>query len=61
VGKDAHFPLPISASAHQLFLMGSAAGLGQEPANSLLKVFEKLAGIRMPTRPGASMPDTHAS
>jgi 3-hydroxyisobutyrate dehydrogenase len=61
VGKEAHFPLPISASAHQLFLMGSAAGLGQEPANSLLKVFEKIAGIRMPMRSSSSTPNTDAS
>jgi 3-hydroxyisobutyrate dehydrogenase len=60
VGKEAHFPLPMSASAHQLFLMGSAAGLGQEPANSLIKVFEKLAGIRMPTRSESSTPDPEA-
>lgn len=47
VGREAHFPLPMSSSAQQLFLMGSAAGLGPEPANSLIKVYEKLAGIRV--------------
>ena len=47
VGREAHFPLPMSSSAQQLFLMGSAAGLGPEPANSLIKVYEQLAGIRV--------------
>jgi len=45
VGHEAHFPLPMAASAHQMFLMGSAAGLGQQRPIDLIKIYEKLAGI----------------
>jgi 3-hydroxyisobutyrate dehydrogenase len=45
VGQEAHFPLPMAASAHQMFLMGSAAGLGQQRPIDLIKIYEKLAGI----------------
>jgi 3-hydroxyisobutyrate dehydrogenase len=45
VGQEAHFPLPMAASAHQMFLMGSAAGLGQQRPIDLIQIYEKLAGI----------------
>ena len=45
VGQEAHFPLPMAASALQMFLMGSAAGLGQERPIDLFKIYEKLAGV----------------
>ena len=44
-GKGLKFPLPLSAAAHQLFLMGSAAGLGGEDDSGVVRVFEKLTGI----------------
>ncbi|MSP14431.1 MAG: hypothetical protein EXR62_15945 [Chloroflexi bacterium] len=44
-GKARHFPLPLSATAHQLFLMAAAAGYGAEDDAAVVKVFEKLAGI----------------
>ncbi len=47
VGQEAHFPLPMAASAHQMFLMGSAAGLGQERPIDLIKIYDKLAGLRI--------------
>jgi L-threonate 2-dehydrogenase len=47
VGQKAHFPLPMAASAHQMFLLGSAAGLGQERPIDLIKVYEKLAGLHI--------------
>ena len=47
VGQESHFPLPMAASAHQMFLMGSAAGLGQERPIDLIKIYEKLAGLRL--------------
>lgn len=47
VGQEAHFPLPMAASAHQMFLMGSAAGLGQQRPIDLIKIYEKLAGLRL--------------
>jgi 3-hydroxyisobutyrate dehydrogenase len=47
VGQEAHFPLMMAASAHQMFLLGSAAGLGQERPIDLIKIYEKLAGLRL--------------
>lgn len=49
-GLHARFPLPMTASAHQLFLMGAAAGFGQDNASALIKVFERLAGIQVATQ-----------
>jgi len=44
-GKVVRFPLPLAAAAHQLYLMGAAAGLGREDDSAVVKVFEKLTGI----------------
>ena len=44
-GKGLKFPLPLSATAHQLFLMGTAAGLGGEDDSGVVRVFEKMTGI----------------
>ncbi len=44
-GKDIRFPLPLSASAHQLFLAAAAAGFGREDDAAVVKVFEQLAQI----------------
>jgi putative dehydrogenase len=44
-GKELRFPLPLSATAHQLFLMAAAAGLGRQDDSAVVKVFEQLAGI----------------
>jgi L-threonate 2-dehydrogenase len=44
-GKTLKFPLPLSAAAHQLFLMGSAAGFGGEDDSGVVRVYEKLSGI----------------
>ncbi len=54
VGQEAHFPLPMAASAHQMFLMGSAAGLGHERPIDLIKIYEKLGGLRI--APGQGTP-----
>ena len=45
--RGVRFPLPITASAHQLFLMGSAAGLGSEDDSAVVKVYEKIAGVQV--------------
>ena len=45
VGRSLRFPLPLAAAAHQLFLMGAAAGLGGEDDAGVVRVFERLAGI----------------
>ena len=44
-GQRLRFPLPLSAAAHQLFLMGSAAGYGRDDDASVVRVFEQIAGV----------------
>jgi len=46
-GKEARFPLPLSAAAHQMYLMAAAAGHGREDDSAVVKVFEQLAGIEV--------------
>ncbi len=43
--KKAVFPLPLSASAHQMYMSASAAGYGGEDDSAVIKVFP---GIRLP-------------
>lgn len=44
-GKSIKFPLPLAAAAHQIFMMGSAAGLGGEDDSGVVRVYEKYADI----------------
>ncbi|MBT3358382.1 MAG: NAD-binding protein [Rhodospirillales bacterium] len=44
-GKAMRFPLPVSAAAHQVFMMGAAAGLGDEADAGVVRVYEPYAGI----------------
>ncbi|GAB3466740.1 L-threonate dehydrogenase [Azotobacter salinestris] len=43
--QDALFPLPLTASAHQMFKQASAAGFGREDDIAVAKIFP---GIRLP-------------
>lgn len=43
------FPLPITASAHQLYLAAAAHGHGGEDDSAVVKVFQALTGIELPT------------
>lgn len=47
-GKREAFPLPLSAAAHQQFLAAKAMGLGRADDAAVIKVFQQLAGIRLP-------------
>ncbi len=53
-GESTRFPLPLTAAAHQMFLMGAAAGLGRQDDSSVVKIFEQIAGVSVssPARPG---------
>ncbi|MGY0490636.1 L-threonate dehydrogenase [Streptomyces sp. WG-D5] len=44
------FPLPLSATAHQMFLQASASGLGGEDDSAVIKVFP---GVELPGSPAA--------
>jgi 3-hydroxyisobutyrate dehydrogenase len=44
------FPLPLTASAHQMFLATSAHGHGHEDDAAVIKLFQVLTGIELPAR-----------
>src|SRR5262249_8654168 len=44
-GKKSAFPLPLTAAAHQMFLMAAAAGHGREDDSAVIKIFP---GIELP-------------
>jgi L-threonate 2-dehydrogenase len=48
--KKMPFPLPITASAHQLYLAAAAHGHGLEDDSAVVKVFQALTGIELPAR-----------
>ncbi len=48
--KKMPFPLPITASAHQLYLAAAAHGHGLEDDSSVVKVFQALTGIELPPK-----------
>lgn len=49
------FPLPLAASAHQLFLAAAAHGEGDKDDAFVIRVFEALTGIPLP-RPKSTTP-----
>lgn len=46
--RKSTFPLPLTATAHQMFLMAGAHGLGGEDDSAVVKVFQTLSGIELP-------------
>ena len=55
VGRDLRFPLPMAATAAQLFTMAAAAaGHGAEDDAAVVKVYEQLAGISVAKPRGLS-------
>ena len=48
--RKATFPLPLTATAHQMFLMAGARGLGLEDDSAVVKVFQAIAGIPLPEK-----------
>jgi L-threonate 2-dehydrogenase len=51
-GKALSFPLPIAATAHQLYLAAGAKGLGREDDASVIKVYADQAGLDLPKKKG---------
>ena len=43
--RATQFPLPLSAAAHQMFMMAAAAGHGREDDSAVIKIFP---GISLP-------------
>ena len=46
-GKKSTFPLPLTATAHQMFVAAAAAGHGAEDDSAVIKIFP---GIDLPKR-----------
>jgi putative dehydrogenase len=46
-GRNSTFPLPLAATAHQMFLQASAAGHGREATAAVIKIFP---GIQLPEK-----------
>jgi 3-hydroxyisobutyrate dehydrogenase len=44
--RPVRFPLPLAATAHQMFLQASAAGYGGEDDSAVIKIFP---GVELPT------------
>lgn len=49
--RASKFPLPLSATAHQMFMQASTAGFGREDDSAVIKIFP---GITLPTAKPAS-------
>ena len=45
--RASKFPLPLSATAHQMFMQASTAGFGREDDSAIIKIFP---GIELPTK-----------
>lgn len=46
------FPLPMASAAHQLFLAAAAHGEGMKDDSFVIRVWQALAGIELPKKPG---------
>jgi 3-hydroxyisobutyrate dehydrogenase len=49
-GHALRFPLPIAATAHQLFMAASAKGMGRDDDTSVVKVYADIAGLDLPKK-----------
>lgn len=48
VARASKFPLPLSSTAHQMFMQASAAGFAREDDSAVIKIFP---GIELPKKP----------
>lgn len=48
IGRSTRFPTPLAASAMQLFLMTSAAGMGRDDDASVARMIARLTGLDLP-------------
>ncbi len=59
--RQSTFPLPLTATAHQMFLMAGAHGLGGEDDSAVVKVFQTISGIPLPEKKRAARAKTKAT
>lgn len=48
IGREMKFPLPVTATALQLFVMTAAAGMGRDDDASVARLFAQIAGLELP-------------
>ncbi len=51
VGRASNFPLPMAATALQMFLMTAAAGMARDDDASVARLFAQIAGLELPAAP----------
>jgi 3-hydroxyisobutyrate dehydrogenase len=51
VGRASNFPLPMAATALQMFLMTAAAGMARDDDASIARLFAQIAGLELPAAP----------
>ena len=59
LARASKFPLPLSSTAHQMFMQASSAGFAKEDDSAVIKIFP---GIELPAAPAGATgatPDTH--
>jgi 3-hydroxyisobutyrate dehydrogenase len=49
MARSATFPVPVAASALQMFLMASGSGMGRDDDASVARVYANAAGVTLPT------------
>lgn len=52
MGRQEKFPLPVAATALQLFLMTAAAGMGRDDDASVARMIARITGIALPPSTG---------
>lgn len=53
LGRSEKFPLPIAASALQMFLMTAAAGMGKDDDASIARLIAQITGVTLPEQRSA--------
>ena len=48
MARGAKYPVPVAASALQMFLAASGSGLGREDDSAVAKIYARLAGVALP-------------
>ena len=51
MARASKFPLPLSSTAHQMFMQASTAGFAKEDDSAVIKIFP---GITLPQKPATN-------
>ena len=51
IARQWRFPLPLAATALQVFLMASSAGMGRDDDASVARIYARLSGTTLPEKP----------